>query len=280
MAIVLFRPSGNPIPPLGHFGPRPPLTFHNGLDFRFTNQQGVASLNIVAANAGTVESVVRTSTMGNYTVINHGSYKTAYAHQAKVLVKAGDRVAKGQLIGIIGETGTLAIGKHLHFELWVNGTRIDPEPYLTTTAGEGGVVITPEKEIGRMSQIQFYMRSTNGDEWMIGGREIEGGYKVTLDINVARRWGRQYSGIDPQGTAPVRLNRDDYIAQQVFLKAENAEWKAQQVAIIRQALGAAAPSTSATKADVDAAAAHVIAAVPTAAQNGAASRDAIVKPAT
>lgn len=127
-----------------------------------------------------------------------------------------------------------------------------------------------------MAQIQFYQRSTNGDEWMIGGRELPGGYVVTLDINQARLWGRQYSSIDPQGTVPVKLDRDTYIAQQVWLKADHEAWKAEQLALIREALGVA-PAPGATKADVDAAADRVIQSVPTAVQNGQAAREAIVK---
>jgi murein DD-endopeptidase MepM/ murein hydrolase activator NlpD len=71
---------------------------------------------------------------GNMTVIDHGKVgglriTTLYAHQAAVGVKPGDRVVKGQAIGVIGSTG-YATGPHLHFEVRIDGEPIDPAPFL------------------------------------------------------------------------------------------------------------------------------------------------------
>ena len=71
---------------------------------------------------------------GNFTVIDHGTIggrhiTTAYAHQARFLVEPGQRVRKGQPIGVVGATGW-ATGPHLHFEVRDDGAVLDPAPWL------------------------------------------------------------------------------------------------------------------------------------------------------
>jgi murein DD-endopeptidase MepM/ murein hydrolase activator NlpD len=71
---------------------------------------------------------------GNFTVIDHGMVDgkrvtTAYAHQSRFLVRPGQRVSKGDPIGIVGATG-YATGPHLHFEVRENGTVVDPMRFL------------------------------------------------------------------------------------------------------------------------------------------------------
>ena len=82
---------------------------------------------IYAANDGIVTTVntnKNSSSYGYYCIISHGGgYATLYAHQRQLpLVKAGDTVEKGQVIGYVGNTGN-SFGAHLHFELRVNGVR-------------------------------------------------------------------------------------------------------------------------------------------------------------
>ena len=84
---------------------------------------------IYAANDGIVTTVNTNqyaSSYGYYCIISHGSgYVTLYAHQCQVpIVKEGQAVAKGQVIGYVGTTGN-STGNHLHFELRVNGVRGD-----------------------------------------------------------------------------------------------------------------------------------------------------------
>lgn len=55
---------------------------------------------------------------------------SAYKHNSELLKSIGDRVKAGEAIAIIGNTGELSTGPHLHFELWHNGTAIDPEQYI------------------------------------------------------------------------------------------------------------------------------------------------------
>jgi murein DD-endopeptidase MepM/ murein hydrolase activator NlpD len=56
-------------------------------------------------------------------------YSTVYAHMSKIYVKKGDKVTAGQVIGACGHTG-VATGNHVHFEIKINGTAVNPAPYL------------------------------------------------------------------------------------------------------------------------------------------------------
>jgi murein DD-endopeptidase MepM/ murein hydrolase activator NlpD len=72
------------------------------------------------------------NTYGIYVIIDHGNgMRTLYAHMSKVSVKKGDLVNQGDLIGKSGATGRVT-GPHLHFEVRVDGARLDPEKYLPT----------------------------------------------------------------------------------------------------------------------------------------------------
>jgi len=67
---------------------------------------------------------------GNFIKIEHeNGFYTLYAHLKYVDVKLGEYVEKGQVIGYMGDSGN-AYGKHLHFEVWKNNTRLNPIPYL------------------------------------------------------------------------------------------------------------------------------------------------------
>ena len=103
---------------------------HRGIDISGANASG--SL-VVAGAAGTVtEAGWSTGGYGNYVVIDHGNgVETLYAHMLdnSLMVNAGDKVTKGQAVGRVGNTG-YSFGAHLHFEVRINGNRINPAPYL------------------------------------------------------------------------------------------------------------------------------------------------------
>jgi murein DD-endopeptidase MepM/ murein hydrolase activator NlpD len=85
---------------------------------------------IHAAASGTVVLAGWTGGYGNYTCIDHGGgLATCYGHQSSYAVSSGAQVAQGQVIGYVGNTGH-SFGAHLHFEVRINGTPVDPLGYL------------------------------------------------------------------------------------------------------------------------------------------------------
>ena len=85
---------------------------------------------ILAAASGTVVTAGWVSGYGNYTVIDHGGgMMTAYGHQSQILVSVGQTVTQGDLIGYVGSTGN-STGPHLHFEVYINGSTVDPKSFF------------------------------------------------------------------------------------------------------------------------------------------------------
>ena len=114
-------------------------TLHKGVDI--ADNQGA---DVVASRSGTVISAVDTCVhnygkesnccgngYGNHVIIQHddGTYSTLYGHMASIVVSEGDYVTKGTTIGYVGTTGW-STGYHLHFEIRVDGTPVDPADYL------------------------------------------------------------------------------------------------------------------------------------------------------
>lgn len=86
---------------------------------------------ISAVLSGTVLFAGWTLDTGYVIYIQHeNNLVSAYKHNAALLKKAGDRVKGGEAVAIIGNTGELTTGPHLHFELWHEGKPIDPELYI------------------------------------------------------------------------------------------------------------------------------------------------------
>lgn len=101
-------------------------TPHRGVDFAARYGS-----DVVAVAAGVVAFAGRRSGYGNVVEINHGNgYVTRYAHNSRNLVKVGDRVIKSQPIALVGHSGR-ATGSHVHFEVLVDGRRIDPHHYVS-----------------------------------------------------------------------------------------------------------------------------------------------------
>jgi len=117
-------------------------TTHRGIDI---GDAGIGGGAAVASRSGTVIQVCNSCThnyaknyscgcgggYGNYVVISHdGTYSTLYGHLAYASVSVGDYVEQGQTIGAIGSTGH-STGAHLHFEVRVNGSQVDPTGYVS-----------------------------------------------------------------------------------------------------------------------------------------------------
>ncbi len=104
--------------------------FHSGLDIA----NSADTLVHVTAD-GTVRFAGWSSGYGNMLVIDHGyGVSTLYGHTSKALVKAGDRVMRGQIIAYMGTTGR-STGAHLHYEVWRQGRPVNPMSYLKVRAG-------------------------------------------------------------------------------------------------------------------------------------------------
>lgn len=81
---------------------------------------------------GTVISAGWTDTEGYTIRIQHeGDIISVYKHNQKLMKKTGDKVTAGMPIAILGGTGSLSDGEHLHFELWHNGEAVDPTKYIS-----------------------------------------------------------------------------------------------------------------------------------------------------
>ena len=98
--------------------------FHEGMDF-----SSAIGTPVYATGAGTVKSAGWESGYGNSIDIDHGfSYLTRYAHLSQILVKEGQSVKRGDLIGKVGNTGK-STGPHLHYEVRYRGAPQNPVNY-------------------------------------------------------------------------------------------------------------------------------------------------------
>ncbi len=98
---------------------------HAGIDMPLPEGTGLR-----AADSGTVAIAGWVGGYGNYTCIQHGgSLSTCYGHQSSISVSVGQSVSQGQVIGYSGNTGN-STGPHLHFEVRINGSPVDPLGYL------------------------------------------------------------------------------------------------------------------------------------------------------
>ncbi len=115
-------------------------TTHKGIDI---SGSGIKGAEITAANSGEVIFVTNGCKhnygkskscgcgggFGNYCIVDHGGgYATLYGHAEKIIVKEGQHVTTGDVLGYVGSTGW-STGWHLHFEVRVDGERKNPEKY-------------------------------------------------------------------------------------------------------------------------------------------------------
>ena len=98
---------------------------HRGIDI--ASHMGTP---IIATTDGRVFSARKNGGMGKTVVIDHGyGFKTRYAHLSEYNVKAGQKVKRGDIIGLMGSTG-YSTGSHLHYEIARNGRSLDPYNYI------------------------------------------------------------------------------------------------------------------------------------------------------
>jgi len=100
---------------------------HYGVDIAASNEAIIKSVM-----DGTVIFSDWTSETGHTIAIQHsGNFISIYKHNSTLLQRTGSFIKAGEPIAISGDSGELTSGPHLHFELWHNGTPVDPEEYMT-----------------------------------------------------------------------------------------------------------------------------------------------------
>ncbi len=106
---------------------------HTGIDI-----PAPSGTDILAAKSGVVTTSTYNNSYGNYVVVSHSDgTSTLYAHMSRRGVSKGEVVTQGQYIGDVGTTGS-STGNHLHLEVRVNGSRVDPTQYFSVALYMGG----------------------------------------------------------------------------------------------------------------------------------------------
>jgi murein DD-endopeptidase MepM/ murein hydrolase activator NlpD len=105
--------------------------FHAGLDI-----SAPSGTVVRATGDGLVDSAAVTNGYGREVIIDHGhGVRTVYGHLSGMIVLAGQQVLRGQIIGYVGRTGR-STGPHLHYEVRINNTPVNPHKYLRSTFAE------------------------------------------------------------------------------------------------------------------------------------------------
>ncbi len=144
---IRFLPFGRPVdgPITSGFGKRTDpvngkAAFHTGIDFRAKPGD-----NIYATADGIIDKAFYNGSYGNYVLIDHDNgYESAFSHMKKFLVRPGQRVHRGQLIGLVGNSGR-STGPHLHYEVTLDGEPIDPYMFMKVAASTEATSATSEK---------------------------------------------------------------------------------------------------------------------------------------
>lgn len=101
------------------------LTSHQGVDYAIPEGS-----RVFATADGKVKEVRRSSTQGQTIIIDHGNgYETSYSHLQRISVVRNQQVRRGDIIALSGDTG-LSLAPHLHYEVRLNGMRVDPIHYF------------------------------------------------------------------------------------------------------------------------------------------------------
>ena len=105
--------------------------FHAGLDI-----SAPSGTVVRATGDGLVDSAAVTNGYGREVIVDHGhGVRTVYGHLSGMIVLAGQHVVRGQIIGYVGRTGR-STGPHLHYEVRINNTPVNPHKYLRSTFAE------------------------------------------------------------------------------------------------------------------------------------------------
>ena len=95
------------------------LSWHNGLDLRAKNEPAYAMMD------GIVEKVGYDNRSGNYVTLRHGKFYISYCHLSSIIVRKGESVFPGIIVGVTGNTGR-STGSHLHLTCKKDGKSVNP----------------------------------------------------------------------------------------------------------------------------------------------------------
>ncbi|HWK19830.1 MAG TPA: M23 family metallopeptidase [Microbacteriaceae bacterium] len=158
MRIQLLRPApGHVSTTFAEHAARAVVYLFCGIDFGWSTS---ADWRVTAATSGRVIFAGYSGKdYGNLVVIDHGNgITTWYAHLDSFTVTVGQMVVAGQHLGVMGSSGN-AKGRHLHFELRINGVQVDPEPYFVNS------ILDLEKAM-------YAVRNKRGSIWLISGGSV------------------------------------------------------------------------------------------------------------
>ena len=103
------------------------LSWHNGLDLRAKNEPAYAMMD------GIVEKVGYDNRSGNYVTLRHGKFYISYCHLSSIIVRKGESVFPGIIVGVTGNTGR-STGSHLHLTCKKDGKSINPAILFTANS--------------------------------------------------------------------------------------------------------------------------------------------------
>jgi murein DD-endopeptidase MepM/ murein hydrolase activator NlpD len=131
---------------------------HAGIDIAAT-----VGTKIRAPADGQVTFAGKFETLGNSLVINHGNgVLTRYGHTSKLLVRDGQKIKRGQVIALVGNTGR-STGPHLHYEVWVQNIAVNPRDFFFDIAAKPSTLVKNSQPNFLPSQSMAVLAAMGGD---------------------------------------------------------------------------------------------------------------------
>lgn len=224
-ALVAFDLGGNPSPAAaavawGHpfayretpgsgFGMRNG-SMHEGQDYPAPEGTPIFA---VASGSVSARGVLGTNgAYGNALFINHGEgWSSRYAHMsAPSPAYVGQTISRGQLIGFVGNTGR-SYGSHLHIELRLNGTAVDPLPYIQNAPLAGGAVPPTPTTISEELLLVLISQSASADGLIKAGQA----YADTLTAPLTLLSGDELSGLDYWATKGIPYRKAEWPGENI-----------------------------------------------------------------
>ena len=148
------------------YGPRSSPTAGASSDHKGVDISVPEGTNVYACEDGKVTIAMNSESAGNYIAIDHGNgYVSKYMHNSQLKVKVGDKVKKGDVIALSGNTG-ISTGAHLHFQIEQNGNAVDPMTFKYDNGNGDGSSTNSESQKGndKGSSSKYYAKVATWSE--------------------------------------------------------------------------------------------------------------------